>query len=186
MIPSMRVPEHLPLENGRITCVTCHEVPARGPSHLRETGVDLCAACHQPRSGHVRDVHALATTRAHLVSDDDTARFETDWSFGPDPESAQCLACHDGALARRGDVVLGRNTGSQAMRLFGGQHPIGVEQAPRGIGDTLRPAHLVDPAIRLFDGRVGCGSCHDPYAGNDMMLSIPNDGSRLCLECHDF
>lgn len=32
---------------------------------------------------------------------------------------------------------------------------------------------------------VECGSCHDPHVPNKLFLRVSNDGSRLCLTCHD-
>jgi|GEM_PF-1778734 len=32
---------------------------------------------------------------------------------------------------------------------------------------------------------IECGTCHDPHATTPMFLRIPNNGSRLCLSCHD-
>jgi predicted CXXCH cytochrome family protein len=42
----------------------------------------------------------------------------------------------------------------------------------------------MDPRIWLFEGRVGCGSCHSPFAGGEALLVMSNVGSRLCLSCH--
>jgi len=32
---------------------------------------------------------------------------------------------------------------------------------------------------------IECGTCHDPHATTPMFLRISNNGSRLCLSCHD-
>jgi predicted CXXCH cytochrome family protein len=66
------------------------------------------------------------------------------------------------------------------------RHPIGAEQHPRGPGDNLVHPNSLDPRIRLFDGRVGCGSCHSPYAREHALLVMSNDRSALCLSCHSF
>ena len=58
----------------------------------------------------------------------------------------------------------------------------------------------LDPAIRLIDGRIGCGTCHVPYTEAnhqtlsnersafpsvpDPLLVMDNRRSELCLECH--
>ncbi|NNK62673.1 MAG: hypothetical protein HKO98_05620 [Gemmatimonadetes bacterium] len=51
--------------------------------------------------------------------------------------------------------------------------------------DGLRHPDLVDPRIRLFDGNLGCGSCHSVYAGEPGLLVMRNERSRLCTSCHD-
>lgn len=32
---------------------------------------------------------------------------------------------------------------------------------------------------------VECSSCHDPHTANRLFLRVSNEGSRLCLTCHD-
>ncbi len=32
---------------------------------------------------------------------------------------------------------------------------------------------------------VECSSCHDPHTSNRLFLRVSNEGSRLCLTCHD-
>lgn len=32
---------------------------------------------------------------------------------------------------------------------------------------------------------IECSSCHDPHTANETFLRVPNEGSKLCLTCHD-
>lgn len=32
---------------------------------------------------------------------------------------------------------------------------------------------------------IECSSCHDPHSANELFLRVPNEGSKLCLTCHD-
>jgi predicted CXXCH cytochrome family protein len=32
---------------------------------------------------------------------------------------------------------------------------------------------------------IECSSCHDPHTTNPLFLRVSNEGSRLCLTCHD-
>ena len=32
---------------------------------------------------------------------------------------------------------------------------------------------------------IECSSCHDPHSSNPLFLRVTNEGSRLCLTCHD-
>ncbi|NJD25989.1 MAG: hypothetical protein FIB06_11355 [Betaproteobacteria bacterium] len=32
---------------------------------------------------------------------------------------------------------------------------------------------------------IECSSCHDPHSPNPLFLRVVNDGSKLCLTCHD-
>jgi predicted CXXCH cytochrome family protein len=36
----------------------------------------------------------------------------------------------------------------------------------------------------LFDGNLGCGSCHSAYSKEPHLLVMNNRGSKLCLSCH--
>ena len=92
-----------------------------------------------------------------------------------DTESTRCMSCHN-------------------------------ENAPYDTADhpPLRVVYSkmasLDPSIRLIDGRIGCGTCHVPYAEAnhqtlsdersafpsvpDPLLVMDNRRSELCLECH--
>jgi predicted CXXCH cytochrome family protein len=179
--PSMAVPEQLPLRTGgEMTCTTCHvpQAPARlqggetiGAAAPGTHG--LCRACHGTEGG---DLHALAT-RAHLPHGSTAAKTDT--------ESATCLGCHDGAVAA--SMTSTSSAGPPtAAGLLSAQHPIGALQRPRGSGDSLRAASELAADVRLFDGRIGCGSCHSPYSTHPNQLVMSNERSRLCLECHDY
>ncbi len=193
VVPSMWTPPHLVLENGTMTCVTCHGHrsgdAAGGPVTDPARDPGLCAACHDPVRGDARQIHAASLGRAHLLAPGTSGAQRLrgpSWPGEFDAESQACLECHDGTLARIPGIRTGPRGPASAARLLGGRHPIGVEQRPRGAGDNLVPAHTLDPRIRLFDGRVGCGSCHNPYSGHEAMLVMSNQASALCLTCHDF
>ena len=38
--------------------------------------------------------------------------------------------------------------------------------------------------LKLFEGQILCTTCHSPHSGNAALLRIPNQGSRLCIDCH--
>jgi predicted CXXCH cytochrome family protein len=198
IVPSMPVPPGLPLEHGRLECTTCHDNRASA-DHLRARelhtpllrleAADLCAECHDRTSTSHPDVHAMMLDRAHLRWPGVGA--EPGGSgppASPDAASGTCLGCHDGSVA---SAAIDRpplpRLASGALRSvsIGASHPVGTEYRLHG-GVSLRPTSALDPRIRLFDNRIGCGSCHSPYAGGEAMLVMSNLGSRLCLSCHDF
>ena len=184
--PSFRIPASLPLEAGLVTCVTCHRDDAASHGASRDlhdgflrskaVGKAQCAQCHQRLDGTANRAHAISLGRAHLGVDKQAAL-----SFGQptgdraiEQESRTCMSCHDGSVAK--DLGVG--------------HPVGVSyedpfrRSERRRRLSLTPAHRLDPRVRLFDGQVGCGSCHSPYAGHKKMLVIPNDRGGLCKSCH--
>ena len=110
-----------------------------------------------------------------------------------DAESEECIKCHK--------TTVGGGTTSLVCHEGGCDHPIGVDYVALASKDpTLRDPSKLDPGIRLFDGKIGCGTCHVPYdrtnhlelskkrsqmpAIPDPMLSVDNTGSGLCMACH--
>ncbi|MCB9839028.1 MAG: hypothetical protein H6813_06790 [Phycisphaeraceae bacterium] len=197
--PGMRT--ELPLANGRVSCLTCHDGD-QSASHARArtehspmlrgnlAPAALCVSCHRDSPFSSTGGHSIAVDKAHLVWPDDSRQDDRPGviAAGLDRESSSCLECHDGALATG---VGGSHDGGAR---FGGslatEHPIGIPFAQRsgkpreGMARMVHPGSL-DDRIRLFDGNIGCGSCHSVYAKNPSKLVMDNSGSRLCLSCHD-
>jgi len=110
----------------------------------------------------------------------------------PGALSRMCLSCHDGNTARDtfGDEIGGLTMPARSRIAADGDlrtnHPVGVRYP---IGERkYQPLSRVEQsgAIRLFDGRVECSSCHDPHNSYDQsyLLVMPNDESQLCMSCH--
>jgi predicted CXXCH cytochrome family protein len=106
--------------------------------------------------------------------------------------SRTCLECHDGVIARTArardvrapyPVALG-GSAIERERITG--HPVGMEYSRAWVRreTRLRPAAMLDSAIRLEHGRVGCISCHDLDSPSRARLVRPAGGD-LCLGCHD-
>jgi predicted CXXCH cytochrome family protein len=176
-----------------MTCVTCHEATASHSSprlaaadkHVGIRGGDaaaLCLQCHQGASTGTVSIHAASYGRAHPNSKNPTAAAAI--GDGVDAESRSCMACHDGAAASE--------AGSHAVRLQPADplsdHPIGVSmRAPataRGADFKIANPVAIDHRIRLTDGKVACGSCHNMYSQERAKLVMSNQGSALCLSCH--
>lgn len=202
VMPSMNVPENLPLDYGRISCLTCHDSrveqadhqsdPSR-PGLLRDnqSGATLCASCHNAASAESRNMHAISLNQAHLMrtTPGDTTDAHT-WPGSLDRESSTCLSCHDGSVAsdighQSGvSIIASRRSGKPDK-----SHPIGIvyentRHDPRFA--PLKPKSSLDARIRLFNNQLGCGSCHSPYSPLENLLVMSNQGSSLCLTCHDY
>jgi len=202
VVPTMAVPRHLPLTDGRVTCTTCHldtdhagapRLAAATPGQaggvasapLRSTigGDSFCAQCHTASPGSARRTHAGTIDRAH---DKPVKAGAAAASLAGtiDPQSRACLACHDGSIASDA----GRHGAAFSTEQGSKEHPIGIVYGrPRMRGeepiDLVSPARL-DRRIRLFDQTVGCGSCHSVYSTQKDLLVMSNRESRLCLSCH--
>lgn len=189
--PSMRVPAGLPLENSRVTCLTCHTDPstASPPSAamLRGSGsvAALCAQCHTGAASPGHGVHGNSLIRAHLAGDLGHRGPAGSGRAGDlDSESQSCMACHDGSVA--GDA--GSHLSDRGRGDFGEQdHPIGMvysESHAKNPDVRLVPKSRLSKQVRLFDQAVGCGSCHNVYSKQPKLLVMSNHGSQLCLSCH--
>lgn len=199
VIPTRSIPSQFPLTNGQITCMTCHDdraaqphgsISRSGDMFLRagETGFALCATCHQTNAGGRPAMHGSMPLRAHMQSENSMAA-TVPAAFGPsaslDRESASCVACHDGLVGPDVDFKLQDNGFARVGGVMPQSHPIGVPYAPGKRGSiALRQISLLDSRIRLFDGRVGCGSCHSLYSSERHLLVMSNQGSALCMSCH--
>lgn len=186
--PALGSAAGLPLANGVIACITCHDVSQAprgdGRSMLRggANGIGLCLQCHQGSTSDTATAHALGITWAHLPTGTDRKSLA---SGSLDSETQACIECHDGTVA--GDA------GSHARGVgpfnLGRDHPIGMPYRSRpanAFSDAIDvvPAAGLDRRIRLFDRAVGCGSCHNVYSKVDHLLVMSNRGSQLCLKCH--
>lgn len=185
--PSMPMPSSLPLQGGLITCLTCHEPTphdsALGRAFLRAplSGASRCDACHQP--GDARsNPHATLGIPAHLSNPRTSSHPSLPRHAGLDAESRDCVSCHDGSAASDAGAHTLANRLDPAS-----EHPVGIRYDSRARPHAempLIPVQRLDPRIRLFDDRLGCGSCHSPYATHPNLLVMRNDRSALCLSCH--
>ena len=194
---SVIIPADWPVDdNGTITCLTCHrEVPAhsalseprlRGGDGPAAGGVKFCARCHgQTDEYNAKSTHWLALGMAH-VPGDGTASRAVNGSL--DAGTRQCLSCHDGVNASESRNM----TPGTSARGYSGDtrrnHPVGVpyrNQSRPKDRSPLRPPDLLPREVALPDGRVGCCSCHNLYAGTRYLLTVSIQGSELCLTCHD-
>jgi predicted CXXCH cytochrome family protein len=194
--PTGFVPEDLPLDSfNRITCLTCHDLNPSNSLTLSKDrplqvpdGMDFCSSCHSQMSGTSKEQsHWQFSTKAHLESiGPNRSSQNTELPSGLlDPESQSCLSCHEGITA----TVSGGtgNSGHSGRMDMTANHPIGVSYSGVASANALRYNRLssVNLDIRLFDGKMGCGSCHSLYSGLKKNLVQDNAGSRLCFECHN-
>ena len=187
--PSMKVPNGFPLNWKReITCITCHVAhmaeSKTGRSLMRNElkGEVFCRSCHNVA---IEDLarHTTTLERAHVKKRSYTVKNRFDLI---DDLSMKCLNCHDAALSSDTLIpVLGRGNYSHRASL-GVSHPIGVDYfdvAVRRAMPYIKPENL-DKRITLFNKKIGCGTCHNPYSNEHFQLVMSNEGSRLCFACH--
>lgn len=166
------------------------------------SGGEICVACHAPHNNiDVADAPLWNHTVSEAVYELYTSPTLTaDDLTQPGGVSKLCLSCHDGTVAvdafggSEGTHTIGEgfNLGTD----LGDDHPISFTydselaledgglhdpaSAVSGLGGTIE-------ADMLFAGRMECASCHDVHNKYDLqgLLKVANDGSALCLTCHD-
>jgi len=131
-------------------------------------------------------MHWMALPKAHILRDSFEDHFAAEGSI--DGASRECLSCHDGVNASDAGHETGLTRGSGYLGDKDGNHPIGVPYprfGKRRDEVPLRPAAALPETVQLPGGFVGCVSCHDLYQPDKNKLSVPIEGSRLCLTCHE-
>lgn len=188
--PRAAVPAAFPLENGAVTCLTCHEERAhssRGPGPMLRggtTAASMCSQCHTDSDAR-RSPHTLGVEKAHFPTTRTRSIARQRPTGHLDQESQGCMACHDGSTAKdAGSHAIG----GMSMMGESRDHPIAVpykSSKERGRDVRLVELSRLDRRVRLFNQSVGCGSCHTPYSKNEKLLVMSNRQSQLCLSCHD-
>ena len=185
--PSIQIPPDFHLdENGEMTCATCHRIhmdtvdPQSGErTYLLSTdmrGRELCDACHV----NTMEVVQASTPSTHAgVLDTAHFGYYSGARSTIDKVSIVCLGCHDGSVGKNAQVI------TKTSHSLEGSHPIGINymKSFRKNKDIRSPKAL-SPEIKLFEGKVGCTSCHNPFKLPQHNLNISNEESKLCFECH--
>ena len=188
---SATLPQDMPLaRNGHITCNTCHDIhgPASTPLgqrsfYLRRAarGKEFCLVCHPDNP-----IQTLAARkfRGKTLPSVRSAKYTIqDPGISIDSTSVKCLGCHDasGAAGMQGPLV-----GAGTWEHSGDghpPHPIGVHYGlAQARSSTLVPESMRDKSLKLFDGRVGCGTCHDSSSWQALKLTV--ERKRICASCH--
>lgn len=163
----------------------------------------ICLVCHTPHNADV------AVTNAPLWNHETTTATFTTYTSAtmqattgqPDASSKLCLSCHDGTVAV--DNFGGEAGGTHFLTgrtLIGtdlsDDHPLSftydaaLSSADGGLYDPISTNSGLGGTIdqdMLIDSKVQCASCHDVHNGSgvDKLLRKSNNGSDLCLTCHN-
>lgn len=192
---NVHVPLDFPLSpTGLITCATCHDIHTEPetPNGKRsyflrryEKGKPFCNICHQDTDS-LQTGHEIVFQEAHF----DSKYIATDATSDIDTMSRNCLSCHDGSIGQSIKINAGqwRHSTNLMDHDAGGMHPIGMiygdieRNNPKAM---LKSLDKIDKRIRFFEGgKLGCGSCHDPYSTIPKKLVIEDVQSKLCFACH--
>lgn len=180
---------------------TKHNLSVSGPGTVTAVSENrVCIFCHTPH--HATRVMPLwnrqLSSIIYNLYGSPTMRARPGQPTGA---SRLCLSCHDGTIAL-GNLA----STSVPVEMIGGitrmpagdtnigydladDHPISFAYTAAlasARGELKDPATL-PPEISLEDGlMLQCTSCHDPHKNqHGMFLVMSNQGSALCLSCHD-
>jgi predicted CXXCH cytochrome family protein len=65
-------------------------------------------------------------------------------------------------------------------------HPIGPIKVAGGITGGGRIREVIDPRLRIFNGRIECHTCHQLSSATKNRLVDLGSPEALCLGCHEF
>lgn len=171
----------LPANSPSLLCLSCHDgKTAMNILHNTSYGVDI-SATGVPTSGagsYPAGTKVIDSTGGLVAY----AMPAPQWDFGAGDYTAE--------------LRIGGVSGTDLTN----DHPIGFSYSDAyneklAKGATLKNYVGMDPAVRLFGAnkRVECSSCHNPHidtaaSGPQVFTSFlvkSNEGSALCLTCHD-
>ena len=181
---------------------TAHDFSTEGWNTTGES----CAPCHTPHSAQPSPSplwNRGETASSFTLYSSDTLDAQPEQPFGT---SKSCLSCHDGTVALNafggdvGDVFI--EGPAHLGTDLADDHPIAFKYdsaLATQDGGLFDPATTVVPALNgqsiqegmLFDDYLECSSCHDIHASRgeslwaEKLLVVDNDGSALCLTCHN-
>jgi hypothetical protein len=196
-----KIPEHLPLRNGKLYCGTCHDVYLqcqknekvklynkrflRGVPYAHRT--DLCFECHEEKQYKILDPHNQINANGDIVAE-------------------KCLYCHaerpDERQATFEEVKLVGNLEMLCQRCHGERyHPAGKDHLLKPSGITLAVMQAGEKKYDIllpldYSGKITCATCHNPHergvipskragakgAGEKYRHRLPGN---ICMACHE-
>lgn len=186
MKPTMEIPKDFLLDRkGNITCNTCHTThkAGYGKYHIRvaSIGEPFCRNCHLMLEDGAA-LHQGSIGSAHMGRSVASRYISGNFGVALDDLSLRCLMCHDGSLGNEALVTQLKSGEYEHGSDIGLSHPIGI---PYSRTPAYKSIQKLSPEIRLFNGRIGCGTCHNPYGKRHFELVMSNEYSALCFACHN-
>ena len=196
----MKVPQELPLDDGKITCRTCHTAHATGSSvslantvflRMQNDRGQLCNACHADEAaGPKTGSHPLAKMDIALPK----SLADIGAHAGGDGHQVVCQTCH---AAHGGTdeklLVRGMDASQQCLSCHEQLKPLmwrpGAHEhtLDMPVRDQTQRQAIADMGTSLGpDGKLSCLSCHKVHHGTpgQSMLADTLVDSRLCIRCH--
>ena len=201
---AVRVPDELPLYDGKVTCRTCHDTymqcqakPSvqfeniyflRGAPYKKTT--DLCFRCHNIEAYKKTNPHEQLDTKGNILKE-------------------RCLYCHQSlpdpdSVSGIEEVKFKTETSTFCAACHGEEetfHPANANHMRAPSQDMLTAIEAAEKKyeviLPLFKGEVFCGTCHNPHDKGIIKRGEANKGSEaekkvrldwsydLCVACHN-
>jgi len=200
--PGMRVPDDLPLEDGKIVCRTCHTahisqnpVNLDNPVFLRVLNdkSQLCMMCHPDNipkeNSHI--THPLGDMPEPIPE----VLIQAGARALPDERQVHCQVCHTPHGSKQDHLlVMGANNNNLCLTCHSEKRP-GMWHGKQKIPHPDRPiitSEIQHQAIDNMgarhgdDNRLICLSCHRMHDGKSgkFMLAMSLEDSAFCIQCH--
>jgi len=182
--PVLSIPNDMPLMDGRLTCLTCHYAHSGGSNPFQKKkhyflrrpirGIIFCSSCHK-----IDENRHIAFGNIHKGVYE-----ETDSTTRVDRMTLECIECHDQEMTEERLGTLGAGSWTHYSKSF--NHPVGstYRDFSTKFRRKYRPENTLRKEVKLYNGKIGCGTCHDMYSKEKGMLSLSNRTGNLCTECH--
>jgi hypothetical protein len=195
-----KIPADLPLEQGKITCLTCHDIylqcqertfdknSLRGVPYRKAT--DFCFKCHDQKSYVQLDPHKQLNEKGEIVSE-------------------TCLYCHTEILEEKKEPLEDPKLVGDLEVLCQRCHfHLARQMQSSEFSHMIRPSAKTRATMKKMEKKLGillpldaegkttCATCHNPHekgvispespaatgAGSHYKLRLPEPP---CLACHD-
>ncbi len=204
-------PQGWPLVDGRLGCLTCHDVKqgcntsarrsSGTPAFLRGTRQGFCMNCHKAGDYNKYNPHSM------LIEDNTYRLGSCRFCHLPKFKSMRlglCRKCHSGHVDWTDPGHIGREISPDMQAYIAARELTGTTTRPSQELITKLKSSGAEP-VRLRtsqDGKIVCTSCHNPHlegvfpadhrmAYGAMKLTSPDKvtspvrNRQLCLRCHN-
>ncbi|WP_169311140.1 cytochrome c3 family protein [Thermodesulfatator indicus] len=201
----IKVPKFLPLQDGLLTCETCHnariqcfrykEAKRINPLFLRVAGLSryqFCFLCHEANTYRRMNPHENQIDKKGQVIKEKCLLCH---SSVPDPEHNFGLKDIKFAMKDPDECCIGCHPGYEK------NHPAGYTHT--GVKPSKKIKKAIDTSIErigveipLYNGRIICATCHNPHQEGVIKFKAAATGSlqynklrlkattEMCLACH--
>jgi predicted CXXCH cytochrome family protein len=200
--PSIKVPDYLPLVDGKVACRTCHSAHAGGKQNqslaeaifvrVENGSGELCMSCHKDKTlGPAAGAHPVGGMPWAIPD----KLVEAGAKAGPNPRELTCYVCHQPHGSKQDHLlVMGTESSQLCLTCHSKLRPGLWRPGPDKEHPQNPPLQneAQRQAVKEMGTRTGpgetliCLSCHKIHHGRSgrYILADSLADSRLCLRCH--